>query len=881
MTTITTTATTSRPLSASAVLLLRRFLLTVPTSSTASQDAGPGPVGAVSDGVTLLEADLLERGYLLSPAARAALCALDEPTLALVGTTALADIDTALGANRTHTPLFRKFPDGVPADTTQLFVNRVLTVLFQVEDIPCVLCGTEGNVHPVSPCGHLVCRSCFDGSNYSACPICHRHIDAGDPFLKPLSRRGPLRQRRVPDRVAVLGVTADAEQVVRDQLHALLGRGAALTPAESDDLAALLATRSRTDLSWVLPEVPGRETKAALLAWLLDDASALEHTGPAVAQLVTTATDVLRVLVVRAGGDAGLVTTPRFTAVPRPVRRALLAAMDALDVDDVAADLTRHRGLWLAAGERLHPFEYATRYPRVATAFASLRSTKLREDALALAVVDQAKSARTFVADFSAVRAVPLTPRVEVALANGDLTKALALLIGFPGMLLRRLDHLLRLAAQEDAETGNGAMTAAVLAEVGRAAASASPAVVLSTLGALRVRGSAQPRRVFFPKGGSAKVHVVADTRAPLPQGTVDRVVADLTEAVLDRAQTLPALRRVLVDEALGSVVAPFSTRTFSKSLVTLPRGTALPLPAGRSLRLFVHWMESDARVDLDLSVAFYDDAWELVGMCDYTHLRMIVGDRDGATHSGDLTSAPPPVGASEFVDLDVDALRAGGVRHVVPVVFSYNNVAFEDMADAFAGFMSLDSQELSAGPVFDAGAVEQRFDLTGRSRAAVPMVVDLELGTMRWVDLVRGVTGTNHNVHRHQDDLAELGQAVQGLFGSGARVSMGEVATWLASARSATVLVRRLDGSVAEFTREPSEVLVAFAQRVAAGVPDRVLTGEQFAVEPAVDAAYVVRGDVPVRAGAPVFAVYRGLLDPNAVTLVEAAQVVDDLAGA
>ncbi|WP_449481451.1 RING finger family 4 domain-containing protein [Streptomyces avidinii] len=41
---------------------------------------------------------------------------------------------------------------------------------------------------PVAPCAHLVCRACWDGADYSGCPVCHRGIDPADPFLRPAPR---------------------------------------------------------------------------------------------------------------------------------------------------------------------------------------------------------------------------------------------------------------------------------------------------------------------------------------------------------------------------------------------------------------------------------------------------------------------------------------------------------------------------------------------------------------------------------------------------------------------------------------------------------------------------------------------------------------------
>jgi len=172
------TATTTAPRTLAAVLLARRGAVYLPAAQAESS------FDAVA-GVALLEADLLDRGYLMAPALRAALTERSEAALTAAGRALLADVDQALGADRSHEPLFRDFPTSTPRDTFAFYVDRVLTLLFQHPEQPCVLCGTEGAVHAVSPCAHLVCRSCFDGADFSACPVCHRRIDADDPFLRP------------------------------------------------------------------------------------------------------------------------------------------------------------------------------------------------------------------------------------------------------------------------------------------------------------------------------------------------------------------------------------------------------------------------------------------------------------------------------------------------------------------------------------------------------------------------------------------------------------------------------------------------------------------------------------------------------------------------
>lgn len=126
------------------VLLRRRGLLYVPPPAGAP--TVPDPL--VAAGVTLLEADLLEYGVLLSAALRHRLEHTDPATLAVTGQRLLAEVQAALGADRRMEPLFRGFPDSVPADTLALWVDRMLTLLAQEPDQPCVLCGRSGSVQP-------------------------------------------------------------------------------------------------------------------------------------------------------------------------------------------------------------------------------------------------------------------------------------------------------------------------------------------------------------------------------------------------------------------------------------------------------------------------------------------------------------------------------------------------------------------------------------------------------------------------------------------------------------------------------------------------------------------------------------------------------------
>ncbi len=857
--------------------LLSRGLVVL--EAPGSRPSGPPPAGSAA-GVVALEADVLERGHLLHADLRAALAHLSPDELAHAGHGLLAGLDARLGADKPHVPLFRRFPASTPRDTERLWVDRVLTVMLQEPDQPCVLCGTVGSVHAVAPCAHLVCDVCFDGSDYSACPVCRRRLDPADPFLAPTAGRRKVREtRRGPLRLLRLAAGRDA--AVLAELERLLPRSAAPSAADLEALTVLVdhqAVQQPGDLRWLPGSVPARTAKATVLARLLSRPETRDAAIAVLAAHCDTATDVLRVAVVLTGGHADLSPTlDRVAKLPRPLRRALLATLDDLPVDTAAEDVLRHVPAWKKIAEKLHPFEHARQHPGAALLVAIARQTSLAAVEPGLRGLLEAMAGEhpgTVTVDGDRLRVATFAGAVESTLAGGALDAALGLLAHRPGELFRRLDHLLRLAAPcGDREVG------LVLDAAAAAAPRVAPAVLVSALGELSRRDEAGSRRVFFPSGRIASLHAEADTRLPLPVEVVATVRRLVEDEMLRRAARLGSYELALLDASLAAVPVPFTARTTAKALVDVPRGSVLPLPAGDVLRLFLHWTEpATTRVDLDLSVAFYDADWSFVGLCDYTAMRF---HGSAAVHSGDLTSAPAPLGATEFVDLDLLELSQTGAAYAVPVVFSYNDVPFDQMTDAFAGVMVRSAEAAKEGAHFDVRTVEQRFDLAGEARISVPMLLDLTTGRLCWVDMNLGSSGYGHDVRGYSAKLAELGRSLLGYHLSGRRTTMWQLAVWHAAARSASVAVRRGSG-VDVYRRADQEAVSDFAARLdhaaaadasSATVPVAGLDHRGGPVLAVLDV-----GDVDLPAGSAAYALFPDVVGVSEVQLLSGLDLLSQL---
>jgi hypothetical protein len=784
-----------------------------------------------------LEDDLAQLGFVMSLDLAMAVRRLPTQTMADMRTWLVDSLAEQVGAHRPHVPLFRKFPDGTPGDTGALYTRRILTWLRTRPEQPCPWCAQVKTVGALDPCGHLVCRTCWDGGNYAGCPICHRRVAPGDPFVKvPLAGESVERH---DGELALLQLGFDLTGITRMHFDKLLARQTPLTPAERDDVETIVDAIGPKAAEWLPARIPVRETMAIVIARLLritPDRAAIVRAADA---HVRTATDVLRVACVLFGGNPGLVLPMRFASIGRGLRRALLEALERLPLGQVAEDVSRHRELWKRVGEQLHPGEYASRFPNAADAFAVARGTK---------------------------RVARWAGPVEAALRAGDPVAAATRLRERPGELLRRADHLVRVAQAARPEA-----LQPVLAELANAMPLGAPATLLVLASHVARRGAPWPRRVFVPKGEVLRAWGAPDTRVPLRADAIGAITSAARGELLARAEALRNFPRAVIDRALVDLLVPFGERNASPAKIAWPRGSELALPEGQSLRLFLHWEEPPGvEVDLDLSVAMFDENWRHVGTCDFTNL-VVGGFARAAVHSGDLTSAPPPLGASEFIDLHVEKLYALGARHLVMCVFSYNSVPFDRLPHGFAGLM------ISPADTFEPRAVAQRFDLRGASLVTIPLSLDLGERRLRWLDVHVRERGDMHQVGGYRAALAHVARDLEDFVATRARPTMWDLACIHAAARANVVYVRERDTTFTMYRRRDSEKPLARLARLLAGTADSFRVGA-LAKSDAPTLCALLTGDVALPAGSAGY-ILDGRALSSDLTRLTAADLVAELA--
>ncbi len=480
-------------------------------------------------------------------------------------------------------------------------------------------------------------------------------------------------------------------------------------------------------------------------------------------------------------------------------------------------------------GELLHPHEYASRYPKLARAFAVVRKKSPSGE--------KAAAFQSF------------HGRVEAALAARNVVGAIRMLHERPGELARRLDHLLRVARgrPEIIDDTVAAFTSIV---------NQLPTPMLVTLrNHFLSRTKPVPVRIYWPKGGTAGGISAPDQRSTIDSDTVRRVTESIEMALLVRFGTLPRSSTWLLDRSLKKIMVPFNERTASPSAIALPRGSTIEAPAqaGKFIRLFLHWCEPNRNVadtDIDLSVGFYDSNWAYRGVCSYYELQCQVDGKTLARSAGDLTSAPYPDGSSEFVDIDCNAILESDVRYAVMVVNAYAGLAFSQLDRAFAGYMV---REDTDGKHFDARTVEMKFSLQGERGIYVPVVFDLVDEKLHWLDLYsKGMPALN-NVETSTKAIQKICPEVIAYFDSGVRMSMYELALFHAAARADAVVVR--DDQAQRFEREQGESTADFLRRLfwETGTVTEV---SDIADEPDVTAA-LLRGDVEFALGTERYVVF------------------------
>lgn len=488
-----------------------------------------------------------------------------------------------------------------------------------------------------------------------------------------------------------------------------------LSQTDKDD-AAWFVQHYGDDIGRLIPaEIPFKENVAFLGTLCAVHTTRAEEL---LVRHIKTATDVLRLAVALCDGDVSFAGSTKFKTFGRPRRRLLLSLLERCP--NLAEDMMRWQNRWIRLGEKLHPGEWAKRFPKSCAAFDIVRNDKPFETFSrgVEAAVDAAReeSAPHKLEGLELIRAA--FKRNELQTERVGVAPLLALLETRPGEFARRLDHLLRLDGVRQRET---------LERFASVAPRVSSPVLLQVAAHFRHRGDGRALRTFFPKGNVAKVQAIPNTLAPLEHEICARAVQICEDDLSTRFAAQEPLGTCWIDERLREFPVPFANRSASKALRTLARGSRLALPDADTMRFFLWWKDGRQRTDIDLSAVLYDADFKYLDVLSYYNLKSF-----GGHHSGDITSAPK--GAAEFIDVSLQKLRAGNVRYVVMSVNSYTSQPFYDLPECLAGWMA--RQKADSGEIFEPRTVQDRIDLASDTQICIPLVADMAENKAIWTDI-------------------------------------------------------------------------------------------------------------------------------------------------
>jgi stress response protein SCP2 len=436
--------------------------------------------------------------------------------------------------------------------------------------------------------------------------------------------------------------------------------------------------------------------------------------GTILTKYVKTATDVLRIAAGMNDGDISLAKPCKFKSFSRAERKFLLSLLE--NCDNITEDMFRHEKVWVKLLHSLHVGDYASRFPKAFAAADVLRNNKPFE---------------TF------------NSKVEKLICS-DVDEAVKLLYNRPSDLARRLDKILR-------EAKNPITAAIALDDVSD---KISTPVLLQLYNHFLNRHKYGAVRSFFPKGQVSKVKVIDNNLPAIDSHTIATVNEYIVKALLKRFAK-HKWGNVYIDESLKGYIVPMAQRNASKQLKTVARGSKIQLGGDKdTLRFFIWWKNNgDDRVDIDLSALFLNDDFEEASTISYYNLR----EGKLGCHSGDITDAPD--GASEFIDVHIPS-AAKKARYLVMVVNSYTGQSYKNLTECFAGWMT--RKNVNSGEIFEAKAVQNKFDLSGETKIMVPVIFDLEERKAIWTDMsLKNYPSFANNVHNNKNSLSKVCQAI------------------------------------------------------------------------------------------------------------------------
>jgi hypothetical protein len=434
---------------------------------------------------------------------------------------------------------------------------------------------------------------------------------------------------------------------------------------------------------------------------------------------VKTTVDVLRIATAMSGGDTSLPKVPpkeiklnrwssvkspnperekfKFKNFTRKERRYLLELLESTHCK--AEEAVLKEGRWIRLGEKLHPGEYADKYPKAFKMFSQLRNDRVRS----------------------------WYSELEGAFRQST-EKGLQVLSQRPGELVRRLDWLVR---TKDVPVVMDAFSVI--------APKVSNKVLYETLGHFEKRTRPVHNRTIMVKGARKRTKL-PDLPA-ISNTVVERIQDTIKHSLQEKFSKLEPLGSVWIDPELSKIPVPTNMRSVSDALRPTVRGQRVPIgnQDAKVIRAYVHWQDDHGREDIDLTATF-------LGMGKIEHIGWN-GVRNSQTlgcYSGDVRHRRGS--CAEYIDINVKEALKAGYKYVVMDANNFNGRGFNTLECAF-GYM--EREHPKANEIFKPSTLANAVKLQSTASTILVAVIDLETQEYIFLDIDKSglpVTSTDFN---------------------------------------------------------------------------------------------------------------------------------------
>ena len=457
--------------------------------------------------------------------------------------------------------------------------------------------------------------------------------------------------------------------------------------------------------------IPFKENVAFLLSLILNDERYLEsEKSRIIYQQCRTATDLLRLIVGLSGGDITLNRPSKIKNLPRKYYRTFMDAICNMEEKYVLEDMFKYKEQWKAVIEKMHPFKFnGIRYHEAQCCFK------------AIVTGDKPK---TFMGE------------VNELIKAGFISDAAEKLSIKPGMLARHLDHLLR--------EGNDEERAVVLKQFSKVAGDLNIPLLIQVRDHFIERSGNKKDRFFKVKTGKLWMDEAGADWKDIPEDVCNSVVSICEFAISLLSHDKGYIGDVYIHPSFDGYVIPTSQRQTNSARPCTTGSRWKFKDDTKTIRLFTWWTNTNKgdRVDVDLSLTLMTDDMEKprLTVLNYHNIRLTSPDGFIAVHSGDITNggSPDGVGATEFVDIDIEKAVFAGYRYAVMSVVNFTDTKF-DLFNSRAGVMEVKTnleKSRNGDKSLIPTNVDINIDITADSRTVLPAMVDLVTREIIWCDI-------------------------------------------------------------------------------------------------------------------------------------------------